>query len=98
MINTTSSVETKSFEVTPSSPRIKRWRCKFITSSSADAVLAMFSGESIHGGRADERRIGEKLDGRRYGPGSYLSVKAPSKPNREAERKSISKRPKEYGF
>lgn len=68
------------------------------TSSGADAVFAMLSGESIHGGRADEGRIGEKPDGRRYGPGSYLSGKASSKPKREAERKSMSKRPKEYGF
>lgn len=31
--------------------------------SGADAVLAMFSGESIHGGGVGERRIGEKLAG-----------------------------------
>ena len=66
--------------------------------SEADAVLAIFSGESIHGERAGERKIGEKLDGRRYGPGAYLSGQTSSREKREAEKKSVSRRPKEYGF
>ena len=66
--------------------------------SGADAVLAVFSGESIHGGRAGDRKIGEKLDGRMYGPGSYLSSQTSSGEKREAEKKSVSRRPKEYGF
>lgn len=66
--------------------------------SDADAVLAMFSGESCHGERVGERRIGEKLDGKKYGPGSYLSSKTSSRPEPGAEKKSTGTRPKEYGF
>ena len=53
--------------------------------SDANAVLAMFSGESIHGGRVGEGRIGEKLDGRRYGPGSYFSSKTTEAKDRRRE-------------
>lgn len=61
-------------------------------------LLGMFSKQSSHGKEREGKRIGEKLVGNTYGPGSSLTGKSSAKPKRAAEKGEVTARPKEYGF